>query len=90
MEKELSGGVDRTNTLGDSIEKEVEKDLEKNKPLKKLKEKKNKYGALSEKENKEYEKIIGQYQFKIVNSTQIILATLNNSSDPRIEKCEFP
>ena len=26
----------------------------------------------------------------MVNSTQIILATLNNSSDPRIKKCEFP
>ena len=90
MEKELSGGVDRTNSLEDLIEKEIEKDLEKNKLLKKLKEKKNKYGFLSEKENKEYEKIIGQYQFKIVNSTQIILATLNNSSDPRIENCEFP
>ena len=34
MEKELSGGVDRTNTLEDLIEKEVEKDLEKNKLLK--------------------------------------------------------
>ena len=90
IEKETTGDVDKTNSLDDLIQKEIERDIENNKLLKKVLKKKKQYSFLKGKDKEEYDKIMGQYQFKILNSTKIVLSTLNNSSDERIKKIDFP
>ena len=93
LEKEMTDDVDKTNSLEDLIKQEIEKDIEKNPKLKKvveLSEKRVKYGQLKGEDYEKYKKIIEQYQYKIINSSPIILSTLNNSADPRLNRCNFP
>ena len=93
LEKEITDDVDKTNSLEDLIQKEIEKDLEKNtkkKKFKELLEKKSKYGFLKGEDSQIYNKIMEQYQDKILNSCPIIISTINNSADSRIAHYDFP
>ena len=93
LEREMTDDVDKTNSLEDLIKKEIEKDIEKNPKLKKvmeLSEKRVKYGQLKVEDFEKYKKITEDYQYKIINSSPIILSTLNNSADPRLARCNFP
>ena len=93
LEKEITEDVDKTNSLEDLIKEEIEKDVEKNPKLKKIKElmeKRVKYGLLKDDDYENYKKIMEQYQDKILNPCPIILSTINNSSDPRISHFNFP
>ena len=93
LEKEITDDVDKTNSLEDLIKEEIAKDIEKNPKLKKiteLSEKRMKYGLLKGEDFDKYKKIMEEYQYKIINSSPIILSTLNNSADPRIARCNFP
>ena len=93
LEREMTDDVDKTNSLEDLIKKEIEKDIEKNPKLKKvmeLSEKRVKYGQLKGEDFEKYKKITEDYQYKIINSSPIILSTLNNSADPRLARCNFP
>ena len=89
----MTDDVNKTNSLEDLIKKEIEKDIEKNPKLKKvmeLSEKRVKYGQLKGEDFEKYKKITEDYQYKIINSSPIILSTLNNSADPRLARCNFP
>ena len=93
LEREMTDDVDKTNSLEDLIKQEIEKDIEKNPKLKKvieLSEKRAKYGQLKGDDFEKYKKITEDYQYKILNSSPIILSTLNNSADPRLARCNFP
>ena len=93
MEREITEDVDTTNSLNDLIEQEIEKEIEKNQRNRKSKEifeKRKKYGFLKGEDNDYYKKIIGEYQNKILNPCDIILSTINNSADARINNYHFP
>ena len=93
LEREMTDDVDKTNSLEDLIKQEIEKDIEKNPKLKKvmeLSEKRAKYGQLKGDDFEKYKKITEDYQYKIINSSPIVLSTLNNSADPRLSRCNFP
>lgn len=93
MEKEITEDVDLTNSLNDLIEAEIEKEIKinpKKKKTKELFEKRKKYGYLLGDDNRDYNKIIGEYQNKILNPCNIILSTINNSVDGRIAHLNFP
>ena len=93
MEKEITEDVDITNSLNDLIKQEIEKDIEKNQKNRKaieLFEKRAKYGFLKGEDITNYQKIIEQYQNKLLNPCNIILSTINNSADQRINNLHFP
>ena len=92
LEKEISEDVDKTNSLEDLIKEELDKnkDSSKMKKFKELRAKKENYGFLKDLDKKIYLDIIEQYEYKILDSSPIILSTLNNSSDSRIDRLEFP
>ena len=93
LEKEISDDVDKTNSLEDLIQKEIEKELEKNNKKKKFQElieKRAKYGFLKGEDIKLYNKIMDLYQTKVLNSSPIVLSTINNSADSRISNYDFP
>ena len=93
MEREIIEDVDTTNSLNDLIKNEVDKEVEKNQRNKKVKEifeKRQKYGYLQEEDEKIYRKIIDEYQNKILNPCDIVLSTINNSADSRISNYHFP
>ena len=92
-EKEMTEEVDKTNSLNDLIQIEIDKEIEKNPKNKKFKdliERKNKYGFLKGEDFTNYNNIISEFQDKILNPCHIILSTINNSADPRISNFEFP
>ena len=89
MEREITEDVDITNSLNNLIKQEAEKDT-KNKKIKELFEKREKYGFLKGEDNDNYKKIISDYQNKILNPCDIILSTINNSADSRISNYQFP
>ena len=92
LEKELSEDIDKTNSLDELIIKEIEKDMDKDKKLKKFPELNNKkktYGKLKKDEYEIYKGIISEYQRKILDNCPIILATINNSADKRLEDYKF-
>ena len=90
IEKEIADDVDKTNSLEDLVQQEIDKDLEKNKRFQKFKEKRYEYGFLKGKDESEYQEIIKRIEYKILNSKQIIISNLNNAADKRPEECEFP
>ena len=89
MEREITEDVDTTNSLNDLIQKEIEKE-KKNRKMIEIFEKRKKYGFLKDEDNDYYKKIIGEYQNKILNPCDIILSTINNSADTRINNFHFP
>ena len=94
-EKETLEDLDLTNSLDKLVNKIIEEKLPKSNPkkykeFKELYETKFKYGRLKKEDNKKYYEIINEYQEEILRKTPIIIATINNSADSRIEGFEFP
>ena len=93
LEKEFSEDVDKTNSLDELINQEIEKDLASKLGLKKfkeLREKKLKFGKLKKEDNEKYKKITKEYEQKLLSSFPIILSTINNSADERLKDFYFP
>ena len=93
LEKEMTEDVDKTYSLEDLIKEKIEKEVEKNPKLKKIKElweKRAKYGLLKNDDYEKYKKLIEEYQDQILNPSPIILSTINNSADSRISHYKFP
>ena len=93
LEKEFSEDVDKTNSLDELINQEIEKDLVSKSGLKKfkeLREKKLKFGKLKKEDNEKYKKITKEYEQKLLSSCPIILSTINNSADERLKDFYFP
>ena len=89
LEREIVEDVDTTNSLNELIQKEIEK-TQKNRKINELFEKKKKYGVLKGEDYNSYNKLMGEYQTKILNSCDIILSTINNSYDQRLSNYNFP
>ena len=89
-EKEGSEEYDKTNSLDDLVNKEIEKEKKNLKKFKDLYEKRLKYGKLKKEDYKNYKEIITKYEEQILTKTPIIIATINNSADPRLENYDFP
>ena len=93
LEKEFSEDVDKTNSLDELINQEIEKDLASKSGLKKfkeLRERKLKFGKLKKEDNEKYKKITKEYEQKLLSSCPIILSTINNSADERLKDFYFP
>ena len=52
--------------------------------------KRKQFGALKGDDLTEYNKLISEYEKKILDSCDIVLSTINNSADSRIKNYEFP
>ena len=92
-EKEFSEDIDKTNSLDELIFEAIEKDKDKNQKLKKfpdLHKKKKTYGRLKDEDYKNYINIIEDYKRTILDNCPIIISTINNSADSRIEDYHFP
>ena len=93
LDKELSEDVDKTNSLDDLVMKEIEKDFDikfNSKQFKELRKKRETFGKLHKDDFVKYREITKKYEEKILLPCPIILATINNSADKRIEDYDFP
>ena len=93
LSKEIIEDIDLTNSLNELIQNCVEiddKSGKKNKKLKDLMKKRKEFGALKGDDLTEYNKLISEYEKKILDSCDIVLSTFNNSADSRIKNYEFP
>ena len=93
LDKELSEDVDKTNSLDDLVMKEIEKDFDikfNSKQFKELRKKRETFGKLHKDDFVKYREITKKYEEKILLPCPIILATINNSADRRIEDYDFP
>jgi len=93
LSKEIIEDIDLTNSLNELIQNCVEiddKSGKKNKKLKDLMNKRKQFGALKGDDLTEYNKLISEYEKKILDSCDIVLSTINNSADSRIKNYEFP
>ena len=87
--KELRNENDKTNSLYILAKNEIYKDKNKNKEIIKLIEKREKYKALDEKEEELYKKYMNNFECKILDETEVILSTINNSADQRLKDYYF-
>ena len=87
--KELKNENDKTNSLYILAKNEIYKDKDKNKEIIKLIEKREKYKALEEKEEELYKKYMNDFECKILDETEVILSTINNSADLRLKDYYF-
>ena len=90
-EKESSENIDKTNSLDDLVNEEIEKDSGTSlKKYKELRQKKLMYGKLSKDDYENYLNIIQKYQERILDKYPLIIATINNSAEGRIKGYNFP
>ena len=87
--RELRNENDKTNSLLDLAKKEIYKDKDKNKEIIRLLEKREKYKSLSYSEENTYQKLMGDIEAKIIDENDIVISTINNSSDKRLESYFF-
>ena len=93
LSKETTEDIDLTNSLNNLVKDCIEKEDKNDKKALKLNdliEKRKQYGRLKGDDWIEYQKLIEEYEKKILDSCDIVLSTINNSVDSRIEYYEFP
>ena len=88
-EKELSNNVEKANSLYSLATQDIYSNPKKNETLIKLIEKRKIYG-LQIKEEELYKKLMKKFEQRILKSSDIILSTINNSADERLEDFDFP
>ena len=89
-EKELSDDIDKTNCLYKLSKEVINKNPEKNKRIKQLIEKREKNCYLKKSDKIEYRKLMENIENNIINSCDIVLSTINNSADQRLDNYFFP
>ena len=87
--KEISEELDITNSVHKLARDKIYKDSKKYKELITLIERKEKNGFLCEKDYKIYKGRIGDIENDIIENSNIILSTLNNSADERLRDFDF-
>ena len=88
-EKELSDDIDKTNCLDKLSKEEIFRNPEENKRILELIKKRENYSHLKKSDDEEYTNLRQNIENKILNSCDIIISTINNSSDPRLKKYSF-
>ena len=89
-EKELSDDIDKTNCLYKLSKEVINKNPEKNKRIKQLIEKRENNCYLKKSDKIEYRKLMENIENNIINSCDIVLSTINNSADQRLDNYFFP
>ena len=87
--KELSEELDITNSVHKLARDRIYNNPKKYAELIKLIERKEKNGFLSEKDYKIYKEKIGDIEKDIIENSDIVLSTLNNSADERLRDFNF-
>ena len=87
--KELSEELDITNSVHKLARDKIYSDPKKYKELITLIERKEKNGFLSEKDYKIYKERISNIENAIIEDSNIVLSTLNNSADERLKGFNF-
>ena len=87
--KELSEELDITNSVHKLARDKIYSNPKKYKELITLIERKEKNGFLSEKDYKIYKERIGYIENDIIENSNIVLSTLNNSADERLKNYYF-
>ena len=94
LEKELTEDVDTYNSLNYLIKEEIDKIIKKGgknaRKLQEILEKKKEYGILKNEDYKIYKETVEDIQNNILSKCDIILSTINNAADPRLNDYEFP
>ena len=87
--KEISEELDITNSVHKLARDRIYDNPKKYKELITLIERKEKNGFLSEKDYKIYKERIGDIENDIIENSNIVLSTLNNSADERLKNYNF-
>ncbi len=88
-EKELCDDVETINSLYNLAKQDIYSNPKKNEKIIKLIQKREKYG-LKKSEEEEYKEHMEEFEQRIINSSDIILSTINNSADSRLKDYYFP
>ena len=88
-EKELSDDVDKTNCLYKLSKEIINKDPKKNSKIIELINKREKYGYLKKSDMNEYRRIMSDIENEIVSQSDIVISTICNSADQRLEDYFF-
>ena len=87
--RELSEDLDTTCAVHKLALEKINKNPKKYHDLKNLIEKKEKYGYLKDSEYKRYKKNKEKIEHEIIEDSEIILTTINNSADERLRDINF-
>ena len=87
--RELSENLDTTCAVHKLALEKINKNPKKYHDLKNLIEKKEKYGYLKDSEYKRYKKNKEKIEHEIIEDSEIILTTINNSADERLRDINF-
>ena len=87
--KELSEDIDTSVAVHKLALEKINNNPKKYAELKKLIEKKEKYGYLKDSEYKSYKKNKEKIEHEIIEDAEIILTTINNSADERLRDIHF-
>ena len=88
-EKELCDDVDTTNSLYALAKEDIYRNPKKNGKIIRLIQKREK-SCLKKSEEDEYKYLMEEFEERILNSSDIILSTINNAADSRLKDYFFP
>ena len=88
-EKELSDDVDKTNCLYKLSKEIINKDPKKNRKIIELISKRETFGHLKKSDMLEYRRIMSDIENEIISQSDIVISTICNSADPRLEDYFF-
>lgn len=88
-EKELCNDVETINSLYTLAKQDIESNPKKNSKIIELINKREKYG-LKKSEEEDYKNYMEEFEERIINKSDIILSTINNSADSRLKDYYFP
>lgn len=87
--RELSEDLDTTHSVHKLALDKINSDPKKHKELKRLIERKEKNGVLSDSDYKKYKKSMEDIECGIIEEANIVLSTINNSADERLKNFHF-
>ena len=88
-EKELCNDVETINSLYKLVKQDIYSDPKKNAKIISLIKKREEYG-LKHSEEEQYKNLMEEFEERILNKSDIILSTINNSADSRLKDYYFP
>ena len=88
-ERELCDDIDKTNCLYKLSKEEINKNPKSNQRIIELIQKREKYGYLKKSDNEDFRNLMENIENKILSSCDIILSTISNSADPRLQDYFF-
>ena len=88
-EKELCNDVETINSLYTLAKQDIFSNPKKNSKIIELIKKREKYG-LKKSEEEDYKNFMEEFEERIINKSDIVLSTINNSADSRLKDYYFP